>query len=175
MRKSAFAAFASFGFVMTALVMAVAPIGGVRAQSFIQQRNAAAAALAEALRAEKAPYEGITFESAEVYDSLVEVKYVVTDSVFFSRMKSADANYMRQFRARDYCSDSRIAYLQQGASVYEIFATSDHSGGIYVSVSNSTCMDRSVCEALGKTRDCIRNDRPVHDDRPWRPKKDFGR
>jgi hypothetical protein len=173
MRKAAFATFASCGLVTAALVTAVAPVGVVQAQGLVQQWNAAAAALAEALRVAKAPYEGITFESAEAYDSLVEVKYVVTDSAFFSRMKSAGADQLRQSRARDYCSDNRIAYLKQGASVYEIFATSDHTDGIYVSISNSTCVDRA-CEAAGKTRGCSRNDRPIHDDGPWRP-KGFGR
>ncbi len=123
-----------------------------------------AAALVEALRAAKTSYPYFTLESAAAYDNLVEANYVVTDAAFFSRMKSANANQLRQFRARDYCNDNRIAYLRQGVTVYEIFATSDRSDRVYVSIDNKICGDARCGLEPRTLRGCI------YDDRLMKPK-----
>lgn len=118
-----------------------------------------AAALADALRAAKTSFAYFTLESAAAYDNVVEVKYVMTDSALFSRMKSADANQLRRFRAGDYCNNDRIAYLRQGVTVYEIFATSEHSDRVYVSIDNKICGDARCGLEPRTLRGCIHDDR----------------
>jgi hypothetical protein len=181
MRNSGFATFASVGLVIGAALIAVAPVHVGRAQSWVQQRNAAAATLAEALRTAKPPYPETTFESTAAYDDLVVVNYVMIDSALFARVKSADANQLRQVRARDYCNDSRIAYLRQGIVVNEMFATFfDHNDRVSVFISLKACDDAQSalarygcptrphfsecapddrrCEVASKIRGCISDD-----------------
>jgi hypothetical protein len=172
MRKTAFATFASFGLVTAAIVAVVGSVDVGQAQSSIdrQQSKSMATALAEEFRRTRSsPDARITFESAATYDGyFVEMKYVMTDSALFSRLKRVDANQLRRVRARDYCTDARIAYLRQGIVVHEVFATSDHSDRVDVSIGSSSCGDvRYGLERLG----CMATPRPhfancAPDDRP---------
>jgi hypothetical protein len=109
--------------------------------------TANAKALADAFNArllKAQPSASTTFESATSNDNVADVIYVVADVMFFSRLKNALKNAPDQFRrsrASQYCGYF-AAYLQ-GVAIHEVFATSDHSDRVDLTVT----FDGSGCDA----------------------------
>jgi len=152
--------------------------------------TANAKALADAFNArllKAQPSAPATFESATSHDNVADVTYVVADVMFFSRLRNALKNAPDQFRrsrASQYCGFF-AAYLR-GVTIHEVFATSDHSDRVDLTVTfagpgcdadaefllpqfgckpprphfTACPSDDRKCEVASKMRGCVVDDMP---------------
>jgi hypothetical protein len=122
--------------IATLLGVAVAEAAGQIATDF-------AVALANRIgaRAFVGPGAKITSVSAASHDNFVEIRNVVSDSVYISRLRSR-GQQVRSLIASHYCIEGLIPFLEQGLVIHQTFAAADNRDQIAFTLDSSSCVGR---------------------------------